>query len=176
MLVFAAIYLVLLSNGGVLNYLTVAVDSVVFLLVLKLLVLIFYMVLLYEWWKFSRNRRSRMLADLGFCRTFSRNREILEWWWCSVVVCWIYSDLVLAIASCWSLLWQCLLVTFVFALPIWVVKLQDPVPHLLLVLLLHAVMLGFQNMKDCDTEWSIVHVTERFYTAPLIKIVKCTLS
>ena len=28
MLVFAAIYLVLLSNGGVLNYLTVAVDSV----------------------------------------------------------------------------------------------------------------------------------------------------
>ena len=85
----------------------------VFLLVLKLLVLIFYMVSLYKWWKFLRNHRSCMLADLGSCREFSRNRGILEWWWCSVVVCWIYSDLVLAIASCWSLLWQCLLVTFV---------------------------------------------------------------
>ena len=37
-----------------------------------------------------------------------------------------------------------------FALPVWIVKLQDPVPQLLLVLLLYAVMLGLQNIEDHD--------------------------
>ena len=93
-----------------------------------------------------------MLADLGSCREFSRNRG--------------KSGMVVVFSCCVLNLFRscpchCKLLEFTlavspgyicFALPIWIVKLQDPVPHLLLVLLLHAVMLGCQNMKDCDTE------------------------